>query len=161
MSLKKYESEVKHLAYSDVKVYSVLSDLSNLGKLRTVFDDAEKRAALAAQFGEEKTAKIEETLKNIEFSADSVAFEAPMAGKVTLGIVEREEPKLVKIDVMGLPVKSNVWIQLLPESSGSCKMKVTCGVEVNFFIKAMADKYVAPGVNKMADMLAALPYDKI
>lgn len=161
MSLKKYESGVKRIACSDRKVYSVLSDLSNLDKVRAMFNDAEKRSALAMQAGEENIKKAEEMLGKMECTPDSVKFDAPVMGTVKLNVVEREEPKLVKIEADGLPVKSNVWIQLLPNADGGCKMKVTCGIEVNFFIKAMVDKYVAPGVDKMAEMLAILPYDKI
>ena len=43
MSLKKNESDIEHIAYSDRKVYSVLSDLRNLKKLESNFEDEEKR----------------------------------------------------------------------------------------------------------------------
>ncbi len=57
MSLKKNESDIEHIAYSDRKVYSVLSDLRNLKKLESNFEDEEKRRMLIAQLGEEKVKK--------------------------------------------------------------------------------------------------------
>ena len=57
MSLKKNESDIEHIAYSDRKVYSVLSDLRNLKKLESNFEDEEKRRILIAQLGEEKIKK--------------------------------------------------------------------------------------------------------
>ena len=57
MSLKKNESDIEHIAYSDRKVYSVLSDLRNLKKLESNFEDEEKRRILIAQLGEEKVKK--------------------------------------------------------------------------------------------------------
>ena len=161
MSLKKNESEIKHLAHSDRKVYSVLSDLNNLNKLPAIFDDEEKRNQLVSQFGEEKVKTIQAALNEMEITSDSASFNAPMVGKATFEIVEREEPKLIKFEAKGLPVKACVWVQILPEGDSRCKMKVTTGVEVNFLIKGMIDKYLEPGVNQLAGVLAALPYDKI
>ncbi len=161
MSLKKNESEIKHLACPDRKVYAVLSDFNNLRKLLAIFDNEEKRSQMVSQFGEEKVRKVQETLAGMEITSDSASFNAPMVGKATLEIVEREEPKLIKLEVKGLPVKACVWVQILPEGDNRCKMKVTTGVEVNFLIKGMVDKYLEPGVNQLAGILAALPYDKI
>mgnify|MGYP002515571921 FL=1 len=161
MSLKKNESEIKHLAHSDRKVYSVLSDFNNLKKLAAIFEDEEKRGQMVSQFGEEKVRKLQEALAGMEITSDSASFNAPMVGKATLEIVEREEPKLIKLEAKGLPVKACVWVQILPEGDSRCKMKVTTGVEVNFLIKGMVDKYLEPGVNQLAGVLAALPYDKI
>ncbi len=68
-----------------------------------------------------------------------------MVGKVTFEITEREEPKLIKLEAKGLPTKACLWVQILPEGDNLCKMKVTSGIELNFLIKGMVEKYLEPG----------------
>ena len=158
MSLKKNESDIEHIAYSDRKVYSVLSDLRNLKKLESNFEDEEKRRMLIAQLGEEKVKKAQEALAKMEITSDSASINAPMVGKVTFEITEREEPKLIKLEAKGLPTKACLWVQILPDL---CKMKVTSGIELNFLIKGMVEKYLEPGVKNIARVLASLPYDQL
>ena len=122
MSLKKNESDIEHIAYSDRKVYSVLSDLRNLKKLESNFEDEEKRRMLIAQLGEEKVKKAQEALAKMEITSDSASINAPMVGKVTFEITEREEPKLIKLEAKGLPTKACLWVQILPEGYNLCKM---------------------------------------
>ena len=149
MSLKKNESDIEHIAYSDRKVYSVLSDLRNLKKLESNFE------------GEEKVKKAQEALAKMEITSDSASINAPMVGKVTFEITEREEPKLIKLEAKGLPTKACLWVQILPEGDNLCKMKVTSGIELNFLIKGMVEKYLEPGVKNIARVLASLPYDQL
>ena len=56
------------------------------------------------------------------------------------------------------PVPLNLWIQILPVTEEEAKMKVTIRAEVNMFMKAMVSKPLQEGVEKLADMLAMLPY---
>ena len=53
---------------------------------------------------------------------------------------------------------ANLWIQLLPTSPYESKMKCTVGADLNFFIKQMAKKPLQEGIEKLADMLAMIPY---
>lgn len=161
MSMTKYESEVEYILHSNAKVYSVLSDLSNLQKLAAGFTDAEKRKRIVEQVGEEKVAKTEEMLRKLQATPDSVTIEAPMVGNVTLNIVERDEPKLIKFEAAGLPVSVCMWIQILPTDDASCKIKVTLGADVNFLFKGMADQYLPSGAKNVARILATLPYNNI
>ena len=84
-----------------------------------------------------------------------------MVGEIGLKIIEREAPKLIKFESQGTPVSANLWVQLLPAGEHSSKIKITLGASLNFFIKGMADKYAPTAVERMADILASLPYDKI
>lgn len=160
MSMHKYESDIKHIPYSVETVHNVLSDLTNLNKLTALLDNADTLAKIEEQVGSDNAAKARATLDSMKTTTDSAMFTAPMVGNVTLKIVEREEPKLVKYETKGLPVSSCLWIQTIPDGKG-CKMKITAGADVNFLFKSMADKYLSPGVNRMADILASLPYDQI
>ena len=161
MSLTKYESSVKTIPYSCGVVYSQLADMNNMSKVREFFSDPERRESIAEQIPADKLQQIEDTLNKMTFDTDNVSVDAPMMGRVGLKVVEREEPKLVKFESQGAPVSACLWIQLLPQGENSCKIRITLGASLNFFIKGMADKYAPTAVERMAAVLASLPYDKI
>jgi hypothetical protein len=47
---------------------------------------------------------------------------------------------------------------MLPVTSEQAKLKVTIDAEVNFFMKAMVAKPLKEGAEKLAEMLARIPY---
>ena len=77
-------------------------------------------------------------------------------GNITLRIVEREEPKCIKFASEGAPIQLYVWIQLLPHTTYECKMRVTVGAEVNFFMKGMVAKPLQQAADGLANMLSAI-----
>ena len=79
-------------------------------------------------------------------------------GVPDLRIIEREEPKTIKLEGEGTPVPLTLWIQLLPLDAMSCKMRLTLRAELNFFIRQMVSKPLQDGVENIANMLAGLPY---
>ena len=56
------------------------------------------------------------------------------------------------------PIPLNLWVQMLPVTSEQAKLKVTIRAEVNMFMKAMITKPLQEGVEKLAEMLAMIPY---
>ena len=58
----------------------------------------------------------------------------------------------------GSPVPGTLWLQLLPSSDGTTRMKLTVGVELNFFMRKMIEGKLKTGIDKLADMLAMIPY---
>ena len=97
-------------------------------------------------------------LKDLTFDTDSLSIQAPMVGEIKLRIVEREEPKTIKFETENSPITLNMWIQLLPVTDTSCKMKLTVKGDIPFMLKAMVSKPLQEGVEKVADMLAMIPY---
>ena len=101
----------------------------------------------------------EDKVQGLEFDNDSVSVEAPMVGKVSVKIVDREAPKTIKFESQDSPVAFNFWIQLLPVSEEVCKMKLTLKAELNMFIKGMVQKPLQEGIEKIADVLQNLNYN--
>ncbi len=160
--MDKHESNVKHIPFPVDRVYSRLSDLNNLETLRQSVADPSMREALLQQAGDtvspEQMEQYAEQLQNMRLTADTLTMEVPMMGEVTLRIVERQEPKLVKFESEGAPLQANLWLQLLPEGEAGCAMKVTLGVDLNFFLKQMVGGKLQDAVERLADMLARIPY---
>lgn len=138
-----FESSVKHVPYTQERVYTKLADLNNLASVRERLD------AIKAQAG----GKVED----LSFDQDSLTLKV-QGINLTLRIIEREPMKCIKFEGEKTPIPLNVWIQILPVSDAEAKMKVTIRAEVNAFMKAMVSKPLQEGVEKLADMLALIPY---
>lgn len=136
--MTKFESDVKMITSSQTAVYEKLSDLSNLEKV--------------------KERLPEDKVKNLNFTAETLSVEVPPVGKIELQIVEKEPCKCIKFATTTSPLPFNLWIQLLPVTETTCKMKLTIGMELNPFMKTMVQKPLQEGLKKMADMLSMIQY---
>lgn len=161
--MDKYESTVKVISAPIEAVYAKLSDLSRLEAVKERIDDPNFEQLLRTQVpadkmpSAEQLEKLREGIRSMQLTPDSVTGQAGPLGTVTLQIVERQEPKLIKFELQGAPIQGNVWIQLLPSNLGTA-MKVTIGAELNFFIRKMVESKLKQGAEGLAQMLAAIPY---
>lgn len=138
--MTQFESGVKMIPYPQDMVYNKLSDLNNLEAVKDRIP----------------TDKVQD----LEFDADWVKFNISPVGRMELRIVDREPVKCIKFEAANSPVPFNLWIQILPVTDNECKMKLTIKAEINMFLKAMVSKPMQEGIEKLATMLAAIPYDK-
>ena len=134
----KFESSIRQVDAPQQAVYNTLSNLQNLENVRDRLPEG----------------KINE----FEFDNDSVAISVAPVGKIAMRIVEREEPKTVKFESVDSPLPFNFWIQLLPVSDTTCKMKLTLKADLNPFIKGMVQKPLSEGIEKIADALQMIQY---
>lgn len=141
--MAQYESSIKHIPYSQERVYNKLSDLNNLNSVRDRLDLIKD--------------KLDGKLEDMTFDSDSLTLKV-QGFNLTLRIIEREPLKCIKFEGDKTPIPLNLWIQILPESMDNAKMKVTIRAEVNMFMKAMVAKPLQEGVEKLADMLSMIPY---
>ena len=100
----------------------------------------------------------EDKANGLTFDANSIGINTPM-GAVKLVIVEREAPKCIKFETAESPLPFNFWIQILPVSETTSKMKLTIKAELNPFIKGMVSKPLTEGIEKIADALQAIHYE--
>ena len=136
--MKKFESSIKQIPYSQEAVYRNICDLSNLERVRDRIP--------------------EDKVKDFSFDHDSVSINVPPVGQITLKIVEREEPKCVKFETVQSPMPFNLWIQVLPVNDSVSKMKITVKADIPFMLAAMVNGPIQDGVEKIADALAQVPY---
>ena len=141
--MAQYESSIKHIPYSQERVYNKLSDLNNLNSVRDRLDLIKD--------------KLDGKLEDMSFDSDSLTLKV-QGFNLTLRIIEREPLKCIKFEGNKTPIPLNLWIQILPEGMDNAKMKVTIRAEVNMFMKAMVAKPLQEGVEKLADMLSMIPY---
>ena len=136
--MTKIESTIREIAYPQQAVYNMLSDLSNIQKVQDKIPH--------------------EQVKNLTFTADSISISTQM-GAVKMVIVNREEPKEIKFETQESPLPFNFWIQILPVSETSSKMKLTIKADLNPFIAGMVKKPLQEGIEKIADALQLIHYE--
>ena len=132
------ESSIRQIDYPQQAVYNMLSDLSNIEKVRDKIP--------------------EDKARDLTFDSDSISVSTPM-GAVRLVIVDREEPKTVKFETRESPLPFNFWIQILPVSEAVSKIKLTIKAELNPFIGGMVKKPLQEGIEKIADALQLIRYE--
>ena len=137
--MSKFESSIQQVPYSQEAVYRNISDMSNLEKVRHRVP--------------------EDKVKDFHFDQDSVSVNVPPVGEIRLRIINREEPKCVKFETEQSPLPFFLWIQVLPATEPSSKLKVTVDADIPFMLKGMVSGPLKEGVEKIAQALAMIPYE--
>jgi carbon monoxide dehydrogenase subunit G len=148
MGITKYVSDVKIVRNNQEIIYNYLSNFENLSKY------------INEGLLEKMTEQIPQIkISNFESDVDSCRFQISGLGLAEIRIIDREPFKTIKVTSSGsLPVSITFWIQLLPVDAYETKLRLVLDADMNMMIKMMVNKKLEEGINKMADMLAALPY---
>lgn len=136
--MTEFVSEVKTIPCNEDRIFCMLSDLSNLDKVKDRIPN--------------------DKIKDFEFDTDTCSFTVAPVGKITFQIVEREPHKTIKFSTTNSPVPLLLWVQLKQVEENDTRMKLTIRAELNAFIKPMVSKPLQDAIEKIANALVALPY---
>lgn len=162
--MNKYESSVKTVFAPVDRVYSRLSDLTSLQVLKEKVDDPRFEEIINSQVPADKRPtpeqfeKLRNNIRKMELTPDTMSGHIGPLGDITVRIVERAEPKLVKLDMEGAPIQVTMWVQMLPSDENSSRLKVTIGAELNFFIRKMIESKLEKAAEGLATFLSQIPY---
>jgi carbon monoxide dehydrogenase subunit G len=134
----KIESTIRQINAPQQAVYNMLSNLDNINKVKDRIP--------------------QDKVERFEFTADTLSISTQM-GSVELKVVEREEPKLVKLQTTQSPLPFTFWIQMLPVTDQTSKMKLTVDVDVNPIMGGMVKKPLKESIEKIADAFQMIPYE--
>ena len=135
---EKFVSEIKRIPHKAEHIYGMLSDLSNLERVKDRIPAGK--------------------VKDFTFDSDSCSVSVDPVGKICFQIVEREPNQLIKFATTNSPIPLHLWIQLKEVAEAYTCMKLTVGAELNPFIKQMVAKPLQEAIDKMAEVLTVLPY---
>ena len=141
--MKRIESSIQQIPYSQESVYNKVSDLSNLKYLVDRIPEDQKN-----QFKAE----------DLVCTPDRVSCTVSPVGQIEMGIIGRDPFKCVKMETLRSPIKLTMWIQIVSTGDSSCKIKVTVDADLNMFMAKMVEKPLTEAVDKLAEMLSNLPY---
>lgn len=136
--MTEFVSEIKQISQNDERIYAMLSDLSNLERIKDRIP--------------------QDKIKDFEFDSDSCSFSVSPVGKITFQIVDREPCKTIKFQTTNSPVPLFLWIQLKQVQEMDTRMRLTVRAELNSFLKPMVSKPLQDALDKISTVLASLPY---
>lgn len=136
--MTEFVSEIKAIPQNEDRIFAMLSDLSNLERVKDRIP--------------------QDKIKDLEIDSDSCSFAVNPVGKIAFQIVEREPNKTIKFATKQSPVPLNLWIQLKQVADMDTRMKLTVRAELNPFIQQMVSKPLQDALDKIATVLASLPY---
>lgn len=136
--MTEFVSEIKAIPFNEDRIFNMLSDLSNLEKVKDRIP--------------------QDKIQEFEFDKDSCSFSVTPVGKITFQIVEREPYKTVKFTTANSPIPLYLWIQLKQVQENDTRIKLTVRAGLNPFLKQMVSKPLQDALDKISTVLAALPY---
>lgn len=154
MSTTKIVSEIYKINSPIKEVYALLSDFNKIGRL----------AEMAKQMGmangqHADLSKMSDKIEGTRFTEDACCVTIKGLGDVVIKMVEKEEPKLIKLGGDGaLPFEFNLWIQLLENGPYDTRMKITFHGELNMMLKMLLKGKLEKGINQLGEGLAKIPY---
>ena len=152
MSTTKITSEILKIESPIRDVYALLSDFSRIGRL----------VEMAKQMGMTNGLEMDKISEKIESTCsteDACYITLKGMGELAVKIVQKEEPKLIKLGGDGAtPFEFNLWIQLLENGPYDTRMKITFQGELNMVMKMMLKGKLEKGINQLGEGLAKIPY---
>lgn len=139
--MSKFESSIRQIAHSQQAVYDVLSRPASLALLRDRLP--------------------EDKAQSLSFDDDTITANVPPVGPITLRIIERDEPKCIKLETVQSPVPFHFWIQMLPTGTSTSKMRLTVDADIPIMLRAMVSKPLGEGIEKIADALEKIDYTAV
>ena len=137
--MTEFISENKMIPYNNERIFSMLSDLSNLERIKDRIP--------------------QDQIKEFSFDSDSCCIEISPIGKVCFQIINREPYKTIKFETSNSPFHLFLWIQLKQIADDVSVMKLTVRADLNPFLKTLVSKQIQEGLDRLAEMLASLPYE--
>ena len=135
----KYESKIGQVNANAADVFAVLTNLENLQRFADLIP--------------------QDKVKELEISRDTIRFKVEGLGpKVTIGIVDQEENKMIKYGAQNIPIPLNAWIQLKQVDELDTRMRITIKTDMPAMFRMMIDKKMQTGLDQAVDMLCNIKY---
>ena len=135
----KYESKIGQVNANAADVFAVLTNLENLQRFADFIP--------------------QDKVKELEITCDSIRFKVEGLGpKVTIGIVDQEENKMIKYGAENIPIPLNAWIQLKQMDEMDTRMRITIKTDMPAMFRMMLDKKLQTGLDQAVDMLCNIKY---
>ena len=139
--MKTYESHIAKVPADATAIYAVVSNLSNLQRVRDLIP-------------QDKVQEFEADVDFVRLKVDG------LGQKIIIRIVDRIENDTVKFGVENLPIEGNFWIQVKQVAPHDSRIKLTLKAELPMMIAMMAGSKIQQGIDQAADMMAQMPFEQ-
>ena len=105
--------------------------------------------------------EVREKLQSVTFSNDGVSFNVPPMGEMRMLFTERVAPSRIVIGPESCPVPFSLAINIGEDAGGNATIQTAMDIELNMFLRQMVGNKIGDGIDRMAEMLARLPYGDV
>ena len=105
--------------------------------------------------------EVREKLQSVTFSNDGVSFNVPPMGEMRMLFTERVSPSRIVIGPESSPVPFSLAINIGEDAGGNATIQTAMDIELNMFLRQMVGNKIGDGIDRMAEMLARLPYGDV
>lgn len=141
-----YKSQEIRLGVSAESVYDKLSDLNNL---QSFLDKIPKDKIPADKL---------EQFKNLTITSDSISIQGGPTGSVTLEVVERIRPTLIKLKAANIPLDLTLSLAISTTSETECTTQVIINADIPAILKPMVGGPLQQIADQFASVLSAIPF---
>lgn len=142
-----YKSDKVTLNASADKVFGKLSNLEGLSDLL-------KRAPLD-KISEEQRGMLEQ----VKVTPDTITFPGGPVGELTLGIAEKVDPTLIRLEGRGTPVPLGLSMHIAPLTPDTCEAYVDINVKIPMMLAPMIGGTVQKMADQFGGMLRQIPFN--
>ncbi len=135
----KYESKIGQAQANAADIFAVLTNLENLQRF-------------AEHIPQDKVKELEVTRDAIRFKVDG------LGAKISIGIVDQEQDKMIKYGAQNLPIPLTAWIQLKQVEEMNTRMRITIKTDIPAMFRMMLDSKLQQGLDQAVDMLCQIQY---
>lgn len=142
-----YKSSARLIYAPAEKVYNKLSNLEGLKSIIANIPDSavpdDKR----------------DLLDGIKVTPDSISFPAGPVGEITLKLVEKISPSLIKLQGVGTPVALGMQLQIASLSDSQCEADVAIDIDIPKMMAPMIGGTIQKMADQFADVIERLNYE--
>lgn len=142
-----YKSDIVTLGASAEKVYAKLSNLEGLGDLL-------KKVDL-----EQVPADQRGMLEQVSVTPDTISFPAGPVGELTLAVVEKVDPVLIRLEGRGTPVPVGLAMHITPLTAETCEAQVEIDVKIPMMLVPMIGGTLQKMADQFGNMLRQIPFE--
>lgn len=136
-----YQSQITSIPNTAATVYTVLSNLQNLERVRDLIP--------------------KDKIQELRIEPDAIRIKVDGLGQMlTLRIVDKIENDTIKFGVDNLPMDMNFWIQLKQVSPADTRLRLTLRADIPTMFRMMLGNKIQKGLDDAAQMLTQFPYDQ-
>lgn len=142
MAEQKYESKITSSASSAQDIYRVMSNLTNIDKVKNLIPQDKVKEVIAEE-------------DNVRFKIDGIGQ------RIGIRIEDRIENDTIKYGLDNIPMEGHCWIQLKEVAPGDTRIKLTIKADMPAMIKMMVGSKLQQGLDQAAEMLAQMPFSQM
>ena len=104
---------------------------------------------------------VQQKLESVKFTDDAVSFNIPPVAEMRMVFTERVAPSRIVIGPESSPVPFSLAINIGEDAGGNATIQTAMDIELNMFLRQMVGNKIGDGIDRMAEMLARLPYGDV